>query len=306
MKTVTKPKSILAAIITVVILIASAVLYQNGIISESTYLDIIGAVNPGVSYTEGAEVHYIDVGQAECILIKTSDKNILIDAGNLGYGNEIKSYLHANGVNSLDIFILTHPHADHIGSAPDILKSFSVEKLILPKIPSEYLPTTSIFEKTLLAASENGCTVSYAKPGTVFEFADTKLEIFGPCDTYGDEYNNYSIVSKFTCGAVSYLFTGDAEEEAELDVINSGADLSCTVFSAGHHGSSTSNSKALMKAASPEYAVISCGIDNDYGHPHKETVAIFKEFGIEYYRTDYDGSVVVSTDGANVFISTSK
>ena len=311
MKNSKKSKSLLASILALLVIFISAVLYEGGFITEELYLELINAA--GSQSTSAApvsgkiEVHFIDVGQAECILIQTSEKNVLIDAADVGYEDKITGYLRTEGVSSIDLFITTHPHADHIGSAVGVLEAFSVAEVIMPEIPEENLPTTSLYEKFLIALGEEGCSVSYAEIGEVYDLGDgAALEIFGPAGTFGDNLNNYSIISKLTFGETSFLFTGDAEKKAEKAVLSTSADLSCTVFSAGHHGSSTSNSDALLEAASPKYAVISCGYDNDYGHPHSETLEAFKEYGIEYYRTDYDGDVVFSSDGKTVTVTTSK
>ena len=302
-----KSGGILAAILAVIILFVSAVLYENGIITEDLYLKILSATENSVTESSNVEVHFIDVGQAECILIKAPQKTVLIDAGNIGCEKEIENYLRSNGVYVIDIFIATHPHSDHIGSAAEIVKSFPIGETIIPKVPEEYLPTTSLFENLLRALSEKKCSVSYSKAGTVFELGGgATLKILGPDGYSGDNLNNYSIVSKLSFGETSFLFTGDAEKEIESALISSGEDLSCTVLNAGHHGSSTSNSALFLKAATPKYAAISCGYNNDYGHPHRETIASFKDFGIEYYRTDYDGNIVFRSDGKEIRVSTEK
>ena len=304
MKNFNGPGGFVASLLAIVIVFACAVLYEHGIINDDIYLDILSAVKGEISSSSSElEVHFIDVGQAECILIKAPEKNILIDAGDIGCEKKIKNYLRTEGVFSIDLFIITHPHSDHIGSASDILKNFPAAEVILPEIPAEYLPTTSIFENLLKTISEKGCSAVYAEPGKIYELGKgAVLEILGPEGYSGDNLNNYSVISKLTYGETSFLFTGDAEEEAELLLISSGADLSCSVLSAGHHGSSTSGCAAFLKAASPEYAAISCGYNNDYGHPHHETLSSFKEFGIKYYRTDYDGDIVFGSDGKSITV----
>ena len=305
MNMIKSPKGLVASILAMIVVFAGAVLYENGFITEELYLRIISSAQNGFSETAELEVHFIDVGQAECILIKAPEKNVLIDAGDIGCGKTIENYLRTEGVSKIDLFIATHPHSDHIGSAADILEKFPVAKVIMPEIPEKYLPTPSVFIGFLQALSKKGCEASYSENGSVFELGDGAfLEILGPCGYSGDNLNNYSVISKLTYGKTSFLFTGDAEKEAELLVLDSGADISCTVLNAGHHGSSTSGSIAFLKAANPQYAAISCGYNNDYGHPHRETISAFKDFGIEYYRTDYDGSIVFYSNGKNVTVTT--
>ncbi len=305
MKAYNNPKGLLSALLAIIIVFAAAVLYENGIISDEFYLKLISAAKPEISESSEVEVHFIDVGQAECILIKAPEKVVLIDAGDIGYGKTIERYLRMEGVLSIDLFVATHPHSDHIGSASEILKKFPVSEVMIPEIPEEFLPTTSLFEEFLKTLSQKNCTVSYSVNGRKIELGKgAVLEILGPAGYYGDNLNNYSIISKLTFGETSFLFTGDAEQEAEELLLSSGADVSCTVLNAGHHGSSTSCSIAFLKAANPKYAAISCGFDNDYGHPHRETIAAFKEFGIKYYRTDFDGSIIFGSDGKNITVST--
>ena len=156
------PGGLFAALFAVLIIFLSATLYEHGIINEDFYLKILSATQKGVSESSDVEVHFIDVGQAECILIKTPGKNVLIDAGNLGCEKEIENHLRTNGVYVIDLFITTHPHADHIGSASEIIKAFPIGEVIIPEIPEEYLPTTSLFEDFLRVLSAKKCKVSYA------------------------------------------------------------------------------------------------------------------------------------------------
>ncbi len=301
------PSGLIAALLAVIIVFLGATLYEHGIISDDFYLKLLTTVQGNVAESSELEVHFIDVDQAECILIKSPEKTVLIDAGNIGCERKIENYLRTKGVFSIDLFIATHPHADHIGSASDIIKKFPVSEVIIPEIPEEFLPTTSLFEDFLKTLSKRNVTVSYSENGKIFELGGgAVLEILGPAGYSGDNLNNYSVISKLTFGETSFLFTGDAEEEAEILLLDSGADVSCTVLNAGHHGSSTSNCALFLKAASPEYAAISCGYKNDYGHPHKEVISVFNDFEIKYYRTDYDGDIVFGSDGKTVTVTTRK
>lgn len=308
MKAYKNPGGLIAAILAIVVVFISASLYESGLITDELYLRLISAVKTEVTLdSHEAEVHFIDVGQAECILIKTPEKNVLIDAGEIGCENTVTNYLHTNGVFYIDLFIVTHPHSDHIGSAEHILKNFPVTEVAMPEVPDEYLPTTSLYENFLIAIKKKNCAVSFIKAGSSFSLGDEiTLDILSPLGDMGDNLNNYSAASKLTFGEVSFLFTGDIEKDAENSILSSGADISCTVYNAAHHGSSTSNTESFLLAANPRYAAISCGAKNDYGHPHKETINLFKKLGIKYFRTDYDGDIVFGTDGKNISVSTSK
>lgn len=302
---INSPKGLIAALLAVLVVLAAAVLYEIGFINEDLYLKLVSAAQGEKASSSELEVHFIDVGQAECILIKAPKKTVLIDAGDIGHGKTIENYLRTEGVIAIDYFIATHPHSDHIGSAADVLGKFPVAEVIMPEIPEEYLPATSVFEDFLITISRKNCAFSYSENGRKIELGKGAfLEILGPAGYSGDNLNNYSVISKLTYGETSFLFTGDAEEEAELLVLSSGADISCDVFNAGHHGSSTSNCAAFLRAANARYAAISCGYNNDYGHPHRETLAAFRDFGIDYYRTDYDGSIVFCSDGKTISVFT--
>ncbi len=286
------------------IVFISAVLYESGFINDEFYLKLISAANTEVSSSE-VEVHFIDVGQAECILIKTPEKNILIDAGDIGCGKTIANHLHTNGVYSLDLLIITHPHADHYGSAEDILSRFPVKAVLMPEVPKEFLPTTNLYGDFLRTLSRKNCEVGYAKPKVIDLGAGAKLEIFE--NNYsGDNLNNYSVISKLSYGKTSFLFTGDAEEEVEAALLESGADISASVYSAAHHGSSTSNSAVFLRAVGAKYCAISCGKNNDYGHPHKEIIERLNDYNIKYYRTDHNGDIIFGSCGEAVTVKTER
>ncbi len=301
-----KPSGIIAALLAVIVVFISGILYESGVINDELYLKLISAVNTDIASAD-LEVHYIDVGQAECILIKAPEKTVLIDAGDVGFGKTVENYLRKSGVYSIDIFIGTHPHSDHIGSASDIIKKFPVGEIIIPEIPTEHLAATSFFEDFLKTAAKKNCKISYAKAGVVFELGNgCVLEIFGPEGDKGDNLNNYSVISKLSYGETSFLFTGDAEKIIEQELVYSGKDISTTVLSAGHHGSITSNSEEFLIKTGAKYAVVSCGQNNDYGHPHKEVTERFKNLGIKYYRTDYDGDIIFGSDGKDITVRTER
>ena len=151
------------------------------------------------------------------------------------------------------------------------------------------------------SAERSKTSIEYAEVGKTYSFGDSSLEILAPVEDYED-YNNYSIVCKFTYGNSSFLFTGDIEKLAERDIVESGADLSSDVIKIAHHGSKTSSLKIFLQAANPEYAVISVGAPNDYGHPSEETLEILKLLGIKIYRTDRHGDIVFFTDGNTIEI----
>lgn len=285
-----------------IMLILSYLLFENGIISEDAFLSAKRQI-PVISENE-AEISFIDLWQSESILIKTKEKAVLIDAGEIGYGDEIKAFLKSRNVKKIDLFVLTHPHSDHIGSAEDVIRDFDVKEVLMPDIPDESQPTVQLYESLLYAIEKENTKFTLASPGMVYDLDGAILEILGPVSDYGTDYNNWSIVSKFTIGEKSFLFTGDQGTEAESDLLNSGADVSCDVLKVGHHGSSTSSSSVFLNKASPEYAVILCGKGNDYGHPHDNTITALYDRKIKVLRTDLDGNISFVTDGKNLTVYT--
>lgn len=256
--------------------------------------------NPGVS------VHFIDVGQAKAILVTAPEKNLLIDAGESDQGPRVIRYLVNHGVRTVDTVIGTHPHSDHIGGLSAVIGGMPVSTVILPLIPEEITPTTATYTGLLRSVSQMGVTLTPAVPGAQYDLGGgAVLTLLGPVGEYGD-LNDVSVVSRLTYGEISFLFTGDAAGDAERDLLNTGADLSASVLDVPHHGSDTSSSKAFLSAANPAVAVISCGLDNMYGHPHKEVVAALRSYTRSLYRTDTDGTVVVLTDGKEIQIQTEK
>lgn len=243
----------------------------------------------------GLKIHYIDVGQADSILIQSpSNKYMLIDAGETK-DNAILSYLNSLEITKLDYVFATHPHNDHISEMADVIKHYDIDNFYMPKISH----TSKSFENMVNALSDKKIFPTAAKAGMSFELDEgLKCEILAPVNDSYENLNNYSIVLKLTYGKNSFLFTGDAEELSEKEILKTGADLSADVLKVGHHGSSTSTSKAFLNAVSPQYAVISCGKDNDYGHPHKETIEKLKN--INTYITKDNGNIIISSDSEKI------
>ena len=244
-------------------------------------------------------VHYIDVGQGDCTLIQTPAGSVLIDCGERGDDDEIIAYLRSQGVDSIEYLFFTHPHDDHMGSAPELLRGFEVKNVIM----NDRTSPANYFENTLDALEEENINTILAVPGDVYEIGALRLTILGPYSKKfsNEDTNNSSVIIYAEYGERAFLFTGDAEEEAEEELLaHHRNDIKCDVFSAGHHGSKTSNSLALVQAADPTYAVISCGKNNSYGHPNTETINTFNACGVEYFRTDELGTIVFVTDGESL------
>ena len=269
-------------------------LYQGAGLSSS-----VTAVDGDVS------VHFIDVGQGDCELIKTQNKAVLIDCGEKEYYADVISYIKSQNIEHIDYVIVTHPHSDHAGGMSFILDEFDIGAVILPKIQESVIPTTSTYIRLLKSIDNKNITVEYAEAGKSYAIDDVKITLLSPVQDY-DDLNNYSIAVKLVHGENSFLFTGDIEKEAENDIMENGYDISADVLKVAHHGSSTSSQKKFINAVSPQYAVIEVGAPNSYNHPHKETVQRLENKDIMIYRTDLYGNIVFVSDGKTFNILTEK
>lgn len=242
-------------------------------------------------------VHYIDVGQGDSILIQVNSKNILIDSGPYENRNNVVKYLKEQQIKTLDFVIATHPHEDHIGGMAAVINNFKVSSFYAPKVTTN----TETFENMVSALKKHNLNITVAKPGLNLDLGNnTTCQFIAPIKNYYTDLNNYSAVLRLTYKDNSFLFMGDAQKLSEEQILNKGFNVSCDVLKVGHHGSSTSTSEVFLSKASPKIAIISCGKNNVYGHPHSETLEKLKSKKITVYRTDKDGTVIISSDGKNI------
>lgn len=249
-------------------------------------------------------VEFLDVGQGDATVIYLPNgETMLIDAGERDQGDNVVATLREQGVTRLDYVIGTHPHTDHIGGLQAVIEAFEIGKLYMPKV----LHTTKTFESLLETVRNRNLTVYSAKAGvTVIEEEGLSAVFIAPHGTDYEELNDYSAVLHLTFGETGFLFTGDAEAVSEHEMLNSGQSLSADVLKVGHHGSTTSNTVAFLKAVSPTHAVISCGADNDYGHPHKQILKRLSALKATVWRTDEQGTVTVISDGTTLTVTAEK
>jgi competence protein ComEC len=235
------------------------------------------------------EVHFIDVGQADSILVELPDgKTILIDGGDDAAVGTILAFLASQGVTQLDFVVATHPHADHIGGLDDVIAAVPLGAIILP----DKSHTTQAYANLMAAIESRGVEPTWAQPETLLvEDGPIQIRVLGPMKTTYDDLNDCSVVLKVTYGETDLLFVGDAEAKAERDLIGSGQDLGAEVLKVGHHGSSSSSTPEFLAAVSPDYAVISVGAGNTYGHPASTTLSALASAGAKIYRTDAQGTI---------------
>ncbi len=258
----------------------------------------------------GLEVYFLDVGQGDSELIRIPDGEkgftALIDTGEYEYADGLTEMLRSLGVERIDALICSHPHTDHMGCMARIVQRFEIGAVYMPRLPDEQTPTTSAYEALLNAIEKKGLRVKTLRAGTEIACPESaSFAVSAPeKDAVWEDINNYSGVIRLTYGETSFLFTGDAEKQSEKVVLESGAELKADVLKCGHHGSSTSTSQKFLETVDPDYGIISCGEDNSYGHPHRETLESLKKAGVQIYRTDRDGTILVRSDGKQIAFET--
>lgn len=253
------------------------------------------------------QVHFLDVGNADCILVRQNDHNMLIDTGETPQEKLVMEYLERHKISKLDLVISTHPHVDHMGMMDKLIRRIPIERFVMSYMPEGQEPTNSAYVLMLEALKERKVSVEEAEVGAIYDLGTAKVQILAPHplkEPIEDE-NQISVVSRLTFGQHSFLFTGDAEVDLEERMVASGLDLSADVLKVAHHGSKTSTSPAFLRAVSPKYAVISCG-ENDYGHPNDEVVRRLAETDARIYRTDIHGDIVFTSDGQKLSLTYSK
>lgn len=249
------------------------------------------------------QVHFIDVGQGDCIYIAAGAENMLIDCGEADESVRAVGYLRDMGVRRLDYVIGTHPHSDHMGGMDNIINAFEIGEFIIPHLDDEDIPVTSYFLRFLDAAEKHGVKLSEAVTGSEFTVGDAHCEVIAPNSDKYDDLNNYSVGIIVRHGSESFIFTGDAEGVAEQEMIDGGRLGKTDVYKVGHHGSSSSSTADFLDVIRPDIAVISCGAGNPYGHPTDAVIKRLSAYTDNIYRTDLCGNIVITSDGSSLRVS---
>ena len=247
------------------------------------------------------EIHYIDVGQADAALVLCDGQAMLIDGGNAEDSNLIYAYLKKLSLDHLQYIVCTHAHEDHVGGLAGALNYATVDVAFSPVTSYD----SRAFGNFVTYLDKQGVSITIPKAGDSFSLGSATVSILGPINS-SDDPNNTSIVLRIVYGDTSFLFTGDAEREEEQDILNAGYTLDSTVLKVGHHGSETSTSYVFLREIMPEYAVISVGTGNSYGHPTDAVLSRLRDADVKVYRTDLQGDVICTSDGKTVSFSVAR
>ena len=256
-----------------------------------------------LEFTEASgemRVTFLDVAQGDCTIVQTEEQNMVIDAGNNHQGETVADWLEAQGITRLDYLILTHPDADHIGGADNILRTVDVERVIMPDVAND----TVTYEEVMDLIEAQEIPVDFPEVGDRYLLGDAGFTVLCPRpeEVSEEDLNGSSVGIKLVHGVNSFVMCGDAEAGSEQNMVHTFGDaLESDVLKCGHHGSSTSNSASFLQKVNPTWAVISCGRDNSYGHPHVEVLAELQDADIQVYRTDELGTVTAYSDGQEIF-----
>ncbi len=277
-----KPSALLGLIVLVLILITGGfgIETEQGELTN-TYL------GDGEAY-----IHFIDVGQGSATLIQLDRSGILIDTGEAEYSQSLISYIESCGVETLEYVVASHPHSDHIGGMTDVFKNSVVGTVLMPELSEINIPTTRLYERFLTYIDENNLSVEFPGVGDTYKLGAVTMTIMGPTEQTED-LNDMSLICKVNAYGTDIMILGDAEKEELSSVYKTvDAEFKSDILVMGHHGSSTSIHKSFLNSVDADVAIISCGRENSYGHPHREALEYVSDNGLELYRTDYDGTVV--------------
>ena len=284
------------------ILLLLILLVFAGLVIKSVDTTQQNIQNTNIETTQAANVdsnfkiHYIDVGQGDASLIVCNGETMLIDAGDNEYGMVVVDYIKNLGINHLDYVVGTHPDADHVGGLDDVIYNIDCNVIVLSEKDSD----SKTYNDVLKAIKETGNKYAKINYGDSFNLGDALVKTIGPVKSYKDSNNN-SIAFMISYDNKKFLFMGDTEKEGEKDILSKGTDVKADVLKCAHHGSSSSSSYDFLKAVNPGTAIISCGKDNEYGHPHTETILRLQDFDIDIFNTAKQGTIILSVTDGKIF-----
>ena len=246
------------------------------------------------------EVHFLDVGQGDATLILQGEHSMLVDGGDNLHSWQVVGYLEYLGIDRLDYVIATHPDADHIGGLDVVLQKIPCDVVLMPECEKD----TYSYKDLMQVLKEMNLTPVRPEVGEIYNLGTAEFTILSPMKSY-EMVNDNSITFRLIHGENRFLFAGDAEREAESDMIRAGRTLSSDVYKVSHHGSRGTNSELFLLSIRPDYAVISCGEGNEYGHPHSRVLNLLRLLRAKVYRTDELGTIVAVSDGEHIIFNKS-
>lgn len=281
----------------IIIAICALLAYFFGISSDNDFFNFTNSYQD-IDARGKLSVSFVDVGQGDCSVIKLPDEKIMmIDAGDNGHEGEVIDFLRDNKIKKIDYLIATHPHSDHIGGMSEVISRFEIGNIYMPKVSH----TSETFKSMINEITKKNLKIHSATAEKVIvEDKDLSIKFIAPVNDKYDDLNNYSAGVKLLYKNNSFLFCGDMEQISENEVLNLGANINCDVLKVAHHGSSTSSGDKFLEKASAKYAVISCGKDNDYNHPHNEVIKRLKKNDNIILRTDKKGTITFVSDGNSI------
>ncbi len=291
-----KQGKIISTLIILIIALILGAFTQKEIPTEVAKQEDINTVIQS-EVTDDLKVYFIDVGQADSILVTSKDKAMLIDAGNNEDGEDVVNFIKEKGITKLNYVIGTHPHEDHIGGLDDVINAFDIDNVLLPDITTN----TKTFEDVLDAIENKHLEITTPQIGDTFTLGESNCEVKSTIID-NSNLNLATLVIRLEFGKNSFLFMGDAETENEEQTTWE----QTTVLKVGHHGSNTSSSLKFLEQVKPQIAVIMVGEGNRYGHPNEETLEKLEKMNSKIYRTDENGTITITSDGNECKVETDK
>ena len=276
-----------------------------GVTSWNKLFNSLGVINTVQEQDSNFAVYCLDVGQSDCTIVKCDDKVMIIDTGTMNQLYKIRTALFALGIDNINYLVVTHQHDDHMSGAAELIEHYDVSNILMPKLSDANYVDSLTYSNLIKSISDKNINPIAVSAGDTFKLGSSIVEIFSPA-TQDNELNNMSVVLKITYGYTKFLFQGDSETSVEKQILNSNFDISADLIKLGHHGSKTSSFSPYLDAVNPQYAVISCNSDNNYGHPNLQVMETLAEKNITPYITSLSGNIIATSDGKEIVITSSK